>query len=84
MACARALVATAVGGTPEAVVDGTTGLLVPSESPEALADALATLLADPKRAAMMGTEGRKRVLERFTWTANARAMNDIYQQVTRG
>ena len=78
MACGRPLVATRVGGTPEAVVDGETGLLVPSERADLLAGALAALLRDPKRAAQLGIAGRTRVLERFTWAKNARTMAEIY------
>ena len=84
MACQRAVVATRVGGTPEAVIDGETGLLVPSERPELLADALAALITDPNRAAQMGIAGRARVLERFTWATNAATMTGIYSGLAHG
>jgi glycosyltransferase involved in cell wall biosynthesis len=60
------VVATAVGGTPEIVVDGVTGLLVPPRDPAALADAITALVRDPDRARAMGEAGRRRVEEHFT------------------
>jgi Glycosyl transferases group 1 len=70
MACARAVVATPVGGVPEAVVDGTTGLLVPPRDPDTLAAAVTRLVRDRDLARRTGAEGRRRVethfsLERF-------------------
>jgi alpha-maltose-1-phosphate synthase len=67
MACATAVVASRVGGIPEVVDDGETGLLVPPEDPAALADALNSLLRDPARAAAMGLAGRKRAEAEFSW-----------------
>jgi glycosyltransferase involved in cell wall biosynthesis len=58
-------VATRVGGMPEVVADGETGLLVPSEAPAALADALAALLADADRRRAMGRAARARVEAAF-------------------
>ena len=69
MAAGRPVVATRVGGTPEAVVDGETGLLVPAGDVAALARALDGLLADPERASRMGEAGRGRVAERFSAAA---------------
>ncbi len=75
MACGTAVVASAVGGIPEVVDDGRTGLLVPyaADEPDAfehgLADAIASLLADPSRAAAMGAAGRERAVADFGWDA---------------
>lgn len=80
-ASGRPLVATAVGGTPEIVADGETGLLVPSEDPAALAAAIGALMDDPTRRAALGAAARMRAEERFTWQANARAMDAIYREL---
>jgi len=66
MAAGLPVVATAVSGNPEAVEDGTTGLLVRPESAAALADALIALLGDPERRRAMGEAGRARIAERFS------------------
>ncbi len=68
MACAKPVVASRVGGVPEIVLDGETGLLVPGEDASALSSALETLLADPARAQKLGAAGRERALSQFTWT----------------
>jgi len=65
MALERPVVATDVGGLPEIVVDGETGLLVGAQDPGALAEAVVQLLEDPTFAARMGANGRQRVRERF-------------------
>ena len=86
-ACGTAVVASAVGGIPEVVDDGRTGLLVPydAEDPAAFAAGLAArigeLLADPARAAAMGTAGRERVLAEFGWPAIAAQTVDVYRSV---
>jgi len=67
------VVATAVGGTPEVVEDGATGILVPADDPSALAAAIARLVADEPLRRAMGTAGRCRVEAEFTFTAQAEA-----------
>jgi glycosyltransferase involved in cell wall biosynthesis len=59
------VVASAVSGIPEVVVDGETGWLVPPEDPEALARALREVLTDPEEARRRGEAGRRRVAERY-------------------
>ncbi len=66
MASTVPVVATRHSGIPEAVVHGETGLLVDEHDVGGMADALATLLADPARARAMGEAGRRRVLADFT------------------
>jgi glycosyltransferase involved in cell wall biosynthesis len=65
MSSARPVVATAVGGTPEVVVDGETGILVPPGDPSSLARALAIVLTDRELQRSMGQAGRRRVVEGF-------------------
>ena len=79
MAAAKPVVATAVGGVPEVVVDGQTGLLVPPRDPEALAQAIITLLRNPGRARAMGEAGRQRVLEHFTVERMVAETERVYQ-----
>ncbi|MGF1425300.1 glycogen synthase [Kitasatospora sp. LaBMicrA B282] len=93
MACETPVVATAVGGIPEVVADGETGLLVPvgarpggdgePADPEAFAKDLAAhvneLLADPRRAHRMGRAGRRRAVERFSWAAAAARTDRVYR-----
>ena len=65
MATRKPVIASRVGGMPEVVVEGRTGLLVPPDEPQALAQAVVTLLDDPERRRLMGEEGRRVVEERF-------------------
>jgi glycosyltransferase involved in cell wall biosynthesis len=78
MAAGKPVVATNVGGNPEAVVDGVTGLLVAPRDPAGLADAISYLLADSKRASRMGEAGRQRVTERFAVEPMVRATEKLY------
>ena len=66
-ACGRPVVVGDSGGARESLVDGETGILVDGKRTEAVADAVASLLADPARAAAMGAAGRERVLRDHTW-----------------
>jgi alpha-maltose-1-phosphate synthase len=81
MACGSAVVASNVGGIPEVVADGETGLLVAPDEPEALADALNTLARDPQRAEAMGEAGRQRAISEFDWTSIALQTAKLYQEV---
>lgn len=73
MAGSLPVVATAVGGTPELVVQNETGLLVPPRDAEAIAEGVSMLLADSVLRARMGMAGRQRVEESFTFDAQAKA-----------
>ena len=70
-ACGKSVVVGDSGGARESLVDGETGLLVDGRSVEAVADAVADLLADPDRARAMGASGLARVLRAHTWPAIA-------------
>ncbi|MBV9389785.1 MAG: glycosyltransferase family 4 protein [Chroococcidiopsidaceae cyanobacterium CP_BM_ER_R8_30] len=64
----KPVIASAVGGIVDVIQSGLTGLLVPQKNPEALAQAILTLLADPNRAAQMGRNGLQDVQTRFSWS----------------
>ncbi|MFJ8648683.1 glycosyltransferase [Streptomyces sp. NPDC093546] len=81
MACGRPVVASAVGGQLDTVADPVTGRLVPPRDPEALAAAVADLLADPERRAACGEAGRRRVLSRYGWARVATATEAVYGAV---
>ncbi|MFH8566359.1 glycogen synthase [Streptomyces sp. NPDC017988] len=87
MACGTAVVASRVGGIPEVVQDGTTGLLVPYEpkDPEGFERDLGLLLnelaTDPGRAASMGAAGRRRTVGEFGWDAVARRTVEVYEEI---
>ena len=75
------VVASRVGGLPEAVADGETGLLVPPGDVDALAHALTALAADPDRRAALGVAGRRRVFAQFTADHMAAATLEVYAAV---
>jgi glycosyltransferase involved in cell wall biosynthesis len=81
MARAKPVIATPVGGTPELVVDGETGILV--DGVDELATALARLARDPDEARRLGEAGRRRVEERFAEDAMTRRVLEIYDAVRR-
>ncbi|HWM10364.1 MAG TPA: glycosyltransferase family 4 protein [Solirubrobacteraceae bacterium] len=78
MAAGLPVVASAVGGVPEIVADGTTGLLVPRDDAPALAAALEALLADAALRRRLGAAGRERVRERFDLAELRRAHLELY------
>jgi starch synthase len=91
MACETAVVASAIGGIPEVVADGLTGILVPylavpaEEFEAGLAEAVNALCADPARAAAMGRAGRERAEHEFGWDAIAHRTVELYESlVLRG
>ena len=75
------VVASNVHGLPEVVRDGTTGLLVPPRSPDALADALGRLINQAALRETMGRAGRDFVAARYDWRQNARQMERLYASV---
>jgi alpha-maltose-1-phosphate synthase len=88
MACATAVVASDVGGIPEVVTDGETGLLVhydaedPSGFEMRLADAVNALVADPEKADRFGRAGRQRCIDEFSWSRIAEQTLEIYRKVS--
>lgn len=81
MAVARPVVATRVGGAPEIVADGETGILVPPGDPQALGDAIAQLLEHPELGREMGMRARRRVELEFSMEKQVRRIEDVYQEV---
>lgn len=78
------VVATAVGGVPEQVLEGETGFLVPPEDPEALARALRRLLDDPNLRRRMGAAGRRRALACFTEARMLSETERLYESAMTG
>ena len=85
MACGTPVVASAVGGIPEVVDDGTTGLRVPpgDECEAGLARAMDTVLGDPAAARRMGEAGRERAVGEFGWDAVARRTVRLYEEILK-
>jgi len=83
MACGRAVVATAVDGTPEIVDDGATGLLVPPRDAQSLATALTRVLHDDALRQRFEHEAVTRARATYTWAANAKAHVGLYEAIAR-
>ena len=81
MACATAVVGSRVGGIPEVVADGVTGLLVAPDDPAALASALNTVLTQPSLATSMGQAGRDRSVSEFGWRTVAEQTAALYSEL---
>lgn len=81
MAAGKPVVASRVSAIPEIVADGVTGLLVPPMDSVALAEALTQLLQDERLRSSLGQAGRRRVRQRFTIEASARALDSVYAEV---
>jgi glycosyltransferase involved in cell wall biosynthesis len=81
MAAGLPVIATAVGGTPEVVTDGETGLLIPPRDSDALAGALERLLVDPGWAKEMGARARGHVEANYSLDRFGRELNAIYEEL---
>jgi len=90
MACETAVVASRVGGIPEVVADGETGLLVdldtadPADFERRLAEAINELVRDPARARELGLAGRRRAVAEFGWDAVAARTVELYRSLLTG
>ncbi|MEA1959601.1 MAG: glycosyltransferase family 4 protein [Chloroflexota bacterium] len=82
MSCGVPVITTSAGALPEVVgTDGESGLLVPPQDPRALADAIGRLIGDIEMRKRLGSGGRQRILERFTWEQCARKCVEVYEGV---
>ncbi|MCX7625848.1 MAG: glycosyltransferase, partial [Candidatus Sumerlaeaceae bacterium] len=81
MAARLPIVATRVGGNPEAVLDKETGLIVEPHDPQSMARALEQILEDPEQARLMGIKGRERVEQLFSYEAMMRGLMELYEEL---
>ena len=78
MALGKSIVATRVGGVPEIIEDGNTGILVSPHNADAVAEAVVTLLRDKERAKEMGLAGRQRVEQNFSIQKHVERVQELY------
>ncbi len=83
MAWRKPVVATAVNGCPELVLDGETGYLVPPGQPQAWAERVSRLLQDPQTACKMGENGRRHLEANFTLPRMVATIQEVYEQSAR-
>jgi glycosyltransferase involved in cell wall biosynthesis len=83
MASEKAVVATRVGGVPDVVEDGVSGLMVSPKNPKALAQAIIRLLKDSELRAALGIEGRKRVYPKYDVTTLVENTGHFYQELIK-
>jgi glycosyltransferase involved in cell wall biosynthesis len=81
MALERPLIATDVAAAREQIDHGETGLIIPARDPQAIVAAIRDLRKDPVRAAQMGREARRRVVERFNFPRMMREYESFYDRV---
>jgi glycosyltransferase involved in cell wall biosynthesis len=84
MACGLPVVASAIGGVPEVVADGESGILVPPDAPAAIAEAIAELAMDPARRREMGERGQAIVRERFSLERMIAETEALYLELAAG
>ncbi|TXH60680.1 MAG: glycosyltransferase family 4 protein [Thiothrix sp.] len=82
-ACAKPAVVSNVGGLPEVVDDGVTGIIVPPCDPEATADAIERLILAPTLREKMGRAGRQKVEQLYDWDHNVKHMICVYENLLR-
>lgn len=80
-ACERPIIASRVGGLPEVVLDGETGMLIEPENIESLAQAMEYLMEHPEERTRMGKAGREFVLKYYDWQKNVTQMEQVYHAV---
>lgn len=80
-ACGRPVIASNVGGVPEVVLDGTTGILVPPSDPDKLAQAIINMVQNAEAREKMGRAGYKFVKQRYSWERSLDMMCDLYERL---
>jgi len=80
-ACRRPVIASNVGGVPEVVLDGTTGILVPSKDPHKLAKAIIRLAQDAEAREKMGKAGYEFVKQHYSWERSLDIMCELYERL---
>lgn len=80
-ACGKPVIGSKIGGIKYVIKDGETGLLVPPGDPDALADAIMKLLDDEDLAHRMGSNGRRMVMEKYTWDKSAKMTERIFENL---
>ena len=83
-AAARPVIGSELGGIPELIEDGVTGLIFPAKNVEALAERLAELAADPQRRREMGQAARRRIESAYDLRIHNRRVQEIYQALSQG
>ena len=83
-ACGIPVVATAVGGLPEVVIDGQTGLICEPANPTDLSNKLSKLLFDVELRLVLGENARNHVLENYDWKQNSALMISYYNSIYKG
>jgi len=84
LACGRGVIASRIGGLPELVEDGVTGLLVEPGDPVALAEAMKTVWSEPARARELGANGRRRAEQEFALGGQTDRLVGVYEDALRG
>jgi glycosyltransferase involved in cell wall biosynthesis len=81
MACKKPVIATEVGGIPEAIINNEDGILIPPGNASLLTEAMERLLKNSDAAASIGERGFKKIIEKFTWTKKTNETNEVFQQI---
>jgi len=84
MAAGKAIVGSSIGGIPEQIEDGKTGILVPPDDPGALADAILQLARDPAKRSSLGLAAMRRIRGEFAPETQGRLLTELYAEVTGG
>ena len=82
-ACARPIIASRVGGLPEVVLDGETGIMIESQNVGSLVDAMEYMLENPEERARMGLAGREFVLKNYDFQDNVTQMEKVYKALIK-